>query len=449
MRRTTICRSERAALLALVAVPLACGALLGQDTTKAKPDTTKPAAAVAAPAPSQLQEGGQPPPTHVVARGETLWSISQLYFNDALLWPEIYRLNTAVIEDPHWIYPGEVLNVGTSVAAAQAPADTGAAPAESVAAAPAAAAPAESVAAVAPAAPVGDTVRAQAPPPAPADTTAAPVAVADTTPPPTEEPPPPPAADESYQTIFERPRSKAIEVTQVLRAYAEQPYRPLRRGEFYSAGFLSEGEHLPWARIVGKPDKPSIPRLTDRTTAYQYEQIVIEPPPRVSYHVGDSLLIVRIDREEGDWGDVVVPLGVAQVTEVARKQLLASVVQQFGRIHDGHLALPLEPFRDPGEVRPTPVEQGLRGHVIAQRDLHTISISQQIIFLDRGRADGVVPGDVFQIYTGDVGTPTEESRAIIEIVHTREKTSSGLILNLQNPQITPGTPVRLIRKMPS
>ena len=420
MRRTTICRSNRAALLALVAVPLACWSLPAQDTTQAAEPTV-----------ASAQLPGEPPTTHTVAKGETLWSLAQLYFNDPLLWPEIYRLNTALIDDPHWIYPGEVLSVSGSPTVAQTPADTG-------------------VTAIAQGGPGADTVTREA---TPGDTVAAAPAPVDTLTPDTTqaliEEPPPVAADESYQTIFDRPRTGAAEVANILRAYADQPYRPLRRGEFYSAGFLTEGEHLPWGRVVGTTEKPAIPRLTERASAIQFQRVVVQPPSQASYHVGDSLLLARVDRDEGDWGDVVIPLGVARVVEVARRQLLAEVVLQFGRIHDGHLALPLEPFKDPGEARPTPVAEGLRGGVITQRDLHTISISQQVVFINRGRADGVVPGDVFQIFTGQAGAPSEDVRAVVEIVHTREHSSSGLVLTLKNPQLLPGLPVRLIRKMPS
>jgi LysM repeat protein len=420
MRRTTICRSSRAALLALVAVPLAYWSLPAQDTTQA----AAPTAALA------QQPLGELPTTHTVARGETLWSIAQLYFNDPLLWPEIYRLNTVVVEDPHWIYPGEVLSVSGAAAAAVAEA------------------PADTVTAIAQGIPQGDTVPRE---PTPGDTVAAlPVDTlfTDTTQALIEEPPPV-ALDESYQTIFDRPRSSFTDTRATLRAYTDQPYRPLRRGEFYSAGFLSENENLPWAQVIGTHELVSIPRLSDRTSANQFGKIIVQPPPQASYHVGDSLLIARIDRDEGDWGDVVVPVGVARVVEVAQHQLLAEVVMQFGRINNGQLALPLEPFKDPGDVRPTPVDQGLQGRVINQRDVHAISLTQQIVFIDRGRVDGVVPGDVFQLYVGQAGTPSEDVRAVVEIVHTRDHSSSGLVLTLKNPQLVPGVPVRLIRKMPS
>jgi len=111
MRRTTISRFDRAVLLALAALPLMWRVLPAQDTTQAaqQQDTAQAAAAFQ----------GQVPSSHTVSRGETLWSISQMYFNDPLLWPEIYRLNTTVIEDPHWIYPGEVLNLSEMVTVAQ------------------------------------------------------------------------------------------------------------------------------------------------------------------------------------------------------------------------------------------------------------------------------------------------------------------------------------------
>ncbi len=332
-----------------------------------------------------------------------------------------------MVEDPHWIYPGEVLVLGPVAGAVVAvPQDTSTLAADTVRAQP------------------GDTIAAIVPiDTMPADTTLVFV-----------EPPPPEPVGESGETMFDRRRTPQQRVQDVLRSYTHQPYRPLRAGEFYAAGFLTENERLPWGTVIGVTTPPAIYRLSDRSTAMPYDEISIKPPSRASYHVGDSLLIARIDRalEFGDWGEVVVPLGIARVTSVEEEQVLARVVAQFGRIRDGHLSLPLEPFKNPGEVRPTPVEQGLAGRLLASRDSRPIAGPQQFFFIDKGRSEGVVPGDVFEVYrpaVGELGSASEEVRAVLMIVHTREHSATGLVLQIMHPGLDPRLPVRLIKKMPS
>jgi len=48
------------------------------------------------------------PEFHVVKKGDTLWDISQNYYDNPREWPRLWSMNPQ-LENPHWIYPGDQL----------------------------------------------------------------------------------------------------------------------------------------------------------------------------------------------------------------------------------------------------------------------------------------------------------------------------------------------------
>jgi hypothetical protein len=387
--------------------------------------------------PIGLQAQISRPDSHTVRPGDTLWDLSRQYLGDPFLWPEIYRLNTNVVEDPHWIYPGEVLRLAAGADIAAVPGNDTPAPVEAETPPPsdpveAAAADAEPAmdqpAAAGLAEPqVGDIVAAEEP-------------------------------ESSRDDVDLTPlvgRGKRIANTEpTLEMSLARAYRPIRRSEFFSSGFLTEGQVLPFGRVLGRVTPMQIEAMTAATPAMPHTQVAVTPPAGAQYQVGDTLLVVLRDRAVDDYGDVIIPTGLLRVVDNSRPEVLAEVLSIYGPIRNGQQVIPAERFVDPGNVRAVPISDGVSATVIAQRDKQPLTGPQDVIFLSRGRADGVALGDVFELRQRamdrpDAAATIDEPMATVQVVHVSERTSTARVVRVTQPDVSAGTVARQVAKLPS
>jgi len=446
MKRTTICRSDAAVLAALLACAIAVPAAAQQPSMPvlrgartAAQDRANQASAQtirqeqqAQQAEAESQQPARPnapmmqgrrveiqgglqdvtqgqdtiPATHTIVEGETLWALAQRYMGDPMLWPEIYRLNTDVVEDPHWIYPGEVLRL--SAATPPAPVDS---------------------------AQAGVTV----------DQGYAAAEVPDSMQPQTEALP-------SGRTIFfptvgAAPRRDAVEIREA------RAYRAVRQGEYYSSGFLTELQPLPAGRLVASYATTVLGNITTRETANLFEDVLVDEPPGDTLAAGDMLLSFRRGEEVPNYGEVIRPTGMLRVVGRTGDRYRATVVGQYTTIAMGQEFIRVAPFSFNTSRRPESVTDGVQGEVVALRDPRVLLNTQDIVFLDRGADDGVQLGDIFQLYlvhTDEVrGGSVEQDQALAMIVNVRSHSATAVIVELYRGDIRVGSQARQVRRMPS
>ncbi len=368
-----------------------------------------------------LAQAPATPQTHSVRPGDTLWSLAQSYLGDPLLWPEIYRLNTDVVEDPHWIYPGEVLRLAAGEGVKSVPAEDTPPPPSAVAQAPAA--PGAKVDAV-------------------------------------EDPNFKETIEETADDydpdapLFPQMGEMSQAARATVKAYSEKNYRAIRRDEFYSGGFLTEGQDLPFGRIVGRTASPMIASISNFGVAKLYTDLAVSPPKGASYEVGDTLMILEKGWQVNNFGFMVLPTGVGVVKRIDEGRPILTVTNIFWSIYPGQWLLPLEKFPGSSKARAVPITDGITAKILGWPRRPYMKLPQSNFYIDKGKADGVAVGDIWEVRRASGGIAnngtvlTSENMATVQIVNVREHSATALILNVKYATFPLGTPVVQVAKLP-
>jgi len=335
------------------------------------------------------------PATHTVKRGDTLWDIAKLYLGDAFLWPEIYRLNTSIIEDPHWIYPGEVLKLP---------------------------APARVVAVTPP------------PPPAAESTIVAPA--------------PKPLAPTQPQ-----PQPAPPEPQQILAPAA----RSVRIGEYAASPWVDEpGGPRGSGYIMRSADLPGI-SSADRSRLNLYDRVLITPPVGAVAPERELYLSYRLGPNIEDFGQIVIPTGLIQITRSPRngEAAIGRVVKMFSQMRADQRLIAYDSTAGVVIGRPSPVTNGRAGKVRWILSEPVLPSLQSYVIVDIARRDGIAPGDQIELFqprqAPPEGNELAEPEVFIGYGQVLRVTSYGataILTSHEQPKIADGTAARISAKMP-
>jgi hypothetical protein len=340
---------------------------------------------------ARTAEGGgtlPPPDTYTIRPGDTLWDLSGRFLNNPWYWPKVWSYNPE-IDNPHWIYPGNLLRFYPSedqapvraepVAAGEAPAETG-----------------------------------------------------------DEEAPEAPRELEDFSKAdMKAPESEEIKEAVAVSGPYKIGYVPprsllVRHDAFVTPRELAESGSIAAAAI----DKLLLVSL-DRAYAH-FER---EAPVKVgeTYVIYKTLRQVKHPITGELFGYQTVVLGSARVTAVDEHAATLQIQQSFDVIERGAM---LGPWTEKAlrRVERKPNELEVRGRIIGgQVPVLTLFGENHVVFLDKGSADGVQEGNTFKVVrAGDpygepklpVWDPTLPMESIAELLvfDVKEKASAALVL---------------------
>lgn len=333
--------------------------------------------------------------TYVIRPGDTLWDIAAAYLKDPYRWPEIFRRNTDVVENAHWIYPGERI----MIAATEIRDDAMSAARDGL--------PASGI----------------------------PRSMAST-------------------TVFASGMAQRAGTGGGFGGVIGRETRTtVRRGEILTAPYLDTlGGPRAKGRIRGTVERFGIRAETTDRRFQLNDRVYIALPPNREARLGDRYFTFKLGPEVGDHGQVVVPTGILLVDSVREAgNVRARLIRQFGEVTFEQGLLPLSLLPVPGEASPVIVGGGANVTVLWVQNDPVLPSLQHYVLLDTGTSR-VSIGDLFTLVdpgseSGGGAVNPPEDVGLVQIVRVTPYGATGIVLDQSQPAIKAGMKARLTARI--